>query len=59
MKSWETTVSGIVTAACAVAAYKFPEHAPIITTVMGIFVSYGLIRARDTNVSSEGNKTDK
>jgi len=59
MKSWETTASGIVTALCAIGAYKYPEHAPIITTVMGIFVSYGLIRARDTNVSSEGTKTDK
>lgn len=53
LKSWETTLSGLVVAGSVVAMHSFPEHSKLITSVMGVFMSYGLIRARDNNVSSE------
>ena len=58
-KSRQTTISGLAAAAAAVAAYVWPDHSSIIMSVMGIFIAYGLVQARDHAVSSKSAGIEK
>lgn len=54
MKSWKTTVSGVGALVCQVLAiFLPPEYASKCAQAGAVFVAFGLMAARDNNVTSE------
>lgn len=53
MKSWKTTLGGIVGIVMLAVKYYWPQHSAILTEFIALATSLGLIAARDNNVSSE------
>jgi hypothetical protein len=53
MKSWRTTLAGVVGIAGSVATVIWPEYAAKIAAVTTAVMSSGLLAARDNKVSSE------
>jgi len=59
MKSWKTTLFGIIAGALTAAAQSpgiDPQWAHIMTTIAGILGSLGLCFAKDFNVSTPGQQ---
>lgn len=53
LKSWKTTLAGIIGLAALIVEIYFPEYAPGLAKLTAAAISAGLIAARDNNVSSE------
>lgn len=53
MKSWKTTVAGVVAVLLQFVAFKWPEFAPAAAKLTTILVGMGLMAARDHDVTSE------
>lgn len=53
MKSWKTTLAGLIALAGPIAASLWPQHAAEILKISAIAGGAGLVAARDNNVSSE------
>jgi len=53
MKSWKTTLAGIIALLGPIAASIWPQHAAEILKISAIAGGAGLVAARDNNVSSE------
>jgi len=53
MKSWKTSLAGIITILGPIAATLWPEYANKILSITTIVAGGGLVAARDNNVSSE------
>ncbi len=53
MKSWKTSLAGIVALAAVVVTHFWPEHSPLVNKLMATAVALGLLSARDNNVTSK------
>lgn len=53
MKSWKTTLTGIIAIAGVIVATFWPEHSDLVVKISGALVGLGLISARDNGVSTE------
>lgn len=60
LKSWKTTLAGLISLAAAIVPAFWPEHTATMAKVAGVAASVGLLAARDNNVTSEqaGAKPD-
>lgn len=53
MKSWKTSVAGLVALAGVVIVHFWPEHSALVTKLIATATALGLLSARDNKVSSE------
>lgn len=53
MKSWRTTLAGLLTIAGPICAKIWPQYGNEILTATAIITGSGLIAARDNKVTSE------
>jgi len=51
--SWKTTTAGILSIATIIVHNWAPQYAHALDSIFGIAVSFGLVAARDNNVTSE------
>jgi len=52
MKSWKTTLAGLLAILSAAVGAFWPQHLPLVGTLTGVLAGLGLIAARDNNVTS-------
>tara|TARA_R110002110_G_scaffold262360_3_gene478165 strand:+ start:715 stop:897 length:183 start_codon:yes stop_codon:yes gene_type:complete len=52
LKSWKTTLTGVVLIAGILISTYWPEQTEVVTKITGVLVGLGFIAARDNNVSS-------
>lgn len=61
-KSWKTTATGLTAIASSLVMVWFKRHelteATVMAAITGIITGIGLISARDSDVTSEGRKTN-
>lgn len=53
LKSWKTSLAGIIAIVTVIVEIYFPEYAPGLAKLAAAAVGAGLLAARDNNVSSE------
>jgi hypothetical protein len=51
MKSWKTTLCGLLAALCTAGAATFTDYKDVLIAAAGLFGALGLIFAKDSNVT--------
>lgn len=51
--NWKTTLAGLIVAAAAFVTHVYPQYAPLVTVVMGVATSAGLLAASDAKPKPE------
>lgn len=51
MKSWKTTLCGLLAALCTAGANVFTEYKDVLYAAASFFVALGLVLAKDGNVT--------